>query len=543
MHETNPAPIGRGTAVAALLLLITMAGVLAPRPAGAAIAVRIRAGFRYTCAQTSDGHLRCFGGSLSGTGLPPSINPAEIAGFGAVASFDVGNAHVCVVTTAGGVKCLGENLEGQLGDGTETTRTTPVDVAGLTSGVTAVATGVQRTCALLSGGGVKCWGETHFGHSLGDGTTSGSTVPVDVVGLGGPVVSLSSGLGRTCAVTAAGGVKCWGAVGPADATTPVDIAGLSSGIAAVAAGTNFDCALTDAGGVKCWSSVDSVSDVAGLTGGVVALDTVNRHVCAVLATGGVECWGENQFNQLGDATNVDRPDPVPAVGVGDDNVGVATGYDHTCSLGSTGNVRCWGYEYGQFFAVDQRLVKNIVDLGPPVCSIVDPGQIFLAKPTPRLVLTHSGGSDLMTASGAFALPPGVRFADVDPLAQGVRLQLRTTTGDERADLTTLSGAYDPQLRHGWKRSPSGNAYTFLSTAGIRRIQVVDRSHDAPGGTVSFNVRLVGAYLPVFVGDEPVELTMILGDDTAGPAGECGKSAFVAGDCAFNEPGTRLKCKK
>ena len=542
MHENTPTQFVNRTVLP--LVLAVAGGVLLPSAAGAAIATRIRAGFRYTCAQTSDATLRCFGGSLLGSGLPTSINPAEVAGFGAVASFDVGDGHVCVVTTAGGVKCLGENLEGQLGDGTESTRTTPVDVIGLTSGVVAVSTGFQRTCALLAGGGVKCWGETQFGHSLGDGTSNGSTVPVDVVGLGAPVASLSSGFGETCAVTTGGAVKCWGEVGaPPDATTPVDIAGLSSGVASVAIGPAFRCALTTAGGVKCWDGAGPATDVAGLTGGVVALDTEYRHVCAVLATGGVECWGENEFNQLGDGSNVDRPDPVAAIGVGGDNVAVATGHDHTCSLGSAGNVRCWGFEYGQFFQVSEALVTNIVDLGPPVCAILDPGQIFLAKPTPRLVLTHSGGIDLMTASGEFALPPGVRFSDLDPLAHGVRLQLRTATGEERADLTTLSGAYGKQLGHGWKRSASGNAYTFLSTGGIRRIQVVDRSRNVPGGTVTFNVRLVAAYLPVFAGDEPVELTMVLGDDAAGPAGECGKSAFVAGDCSFNEPGTRLKCKR
>jgi hypothetical protein len=541
MSDNAPQPLARR--IALLLTLVLATGELLPSTAAAAIATRIRAGFRYTCAQTSDAHLRCFGESLLGTGLPPSSNPTEIAGFGDVASFDLTDDHVCVVTTAGGVQCMGVNLEGQLGDGSETTRTTPVDVVGLTSGVVAVSTGVQRTCALLSGGGVKCWGETHFGHSLGDGTTNGSTVPVDVVGLGAPVASLSSGFGDTCAVTTAGAVKCWGDITTPDATTPVDIAGLSSGVASVAIGASFSCALTTVGGVKYWTGTGPASDVAGLTSGVVALDTTNRHVCAVLATGGVECWGNNDSNQLGDGTDVDRPDPVAAIEVGDDNVAVATGYDHTCSLGSAGNVRCWGFDFGGPFQVDQTFVKNIVDLGPPVCAILDPGQIFVAKPTPRLVLTHSGGIDLMTASGAFALPPGVRFSDLDLLGQGFRLQLRTTTGEERADLTTLSGAYSVPFRHGWKRSASGSAYTFLSTGGIRRIQVVDRSRNAPGGAVTVNVRLVSAYLPVFVGDQPVELTTILGDDTAGPAGKCGKSAFVAGDCFFNEPGTRLKCKK
>ena len=86
-------------------------------------------------------------------------------------AISAGLRHSCAVTSAGGVKCWGANYGGALGDGTEDRHFAPVDVVGLSSGVTAVAAGYDSSCALLSSGGVKCWGYNAQG-KLGDGTQS-----------------------------------------------------------------------------------------------------------------------------------------------------------------------------------------------------------------------------------------------------------------------------------------------------------------------------------------------------------------------------------
>ena len=120
-----------------------------------------------------------------------------------------GSIHTCALTVAGGVKCWGDNADGQLGEGTRTARRTPVDVIGLTSGVTALAAGSNHTCALTTAGGVMCWGGNDEGQ-LGDGTRLGRKSPVDVMGLSSGVTSVAAGSSHTCALTNAGGAVCWG---------------------------------------------------------------------------------------------------------------------------------------------------------------------------------------------------------------------------------------------------------------------------------------------------------------------------------------------
>lgn len=79
-----------------------------------------------------------------------------------------GGTHACVLLSNGKVKCWGSNSEGQLGDGTYTTRNTPAEVPGLEN-VTAISAGGSHTCALLATGDVKCFGDNYYGQ-LGDGT-------------------------------------------------------------------------------------------------------------------------------------------------------------------------------------------------------------------------------------------------------------------------------------------------------------------------------------------------------------------------------------
>jgi alpha-tubulin suppressor-like RCC1 family protein len=283
---------------------------------------------------------------------------------GPVPAVAAGAYHTCALTSGGGVSCWGNNGHGALGDGTTTTRLTPVVVSGLSSGVTVVAAGSSQTCAVTSGGGVVCWGYNTNGQ-LGDGTTTQRLTPVAVSGLASGVTAVATGAYHTCAVTSGGGVVCWGDNGfgqLGDGTTtqrltPVAVSGLASGVTAVATGAYHTCAVTSGGGVVCWgdNGYGQVGDgtttsqrltpvaVSGLASGVTVVAAGSSHTCAVTSGGGVSCWGNDGNGQLGDGTTtMQRRTPVAVSGLASGVTAVATGTTHTCALTSGGGVSCWG---------------------------------------------------------------------------------------------------------------------------------------------------------------------------------------------------------
>lgn len=278
-----------------------------------------------------------------------------------VSSISAGYGHTCAITVEGGVKCWGQNNYGQLGDISTAQRSIPVDVVGLTSGVASVSTGSNHTCAVTTGGGVKCWGYNGHGQ-LGDNSTTDRIAPVDVSGLASGVASVSAGENHTCAVTTAGGLKCWGLnnygqLGDNSKTsrlTPVSVAGLLNEVASVEAGTFHTCAVTRAGGAKCWghNGTGQLGDnsttarlipvnVVGLTSGVTSVAAGTHHTCAVMA-GAVMCWGYNSYGQLGDNRTTHRSTPGTVLGLTSGIANVSAGGLHTCAVTIGGAAKCWG---------------------------------------------------------------------------------------------------------------------------------------------------------------------------------------------------------
>lgn len=349
-------------------------------------ATQVVTGEKHACALTSSGGVKCWGSNTMGQLGNGSVQHGDVTGLTTgVVQIAAGTSHTCALLDTGGVKCWGYNDGGRLGDGTTSNRYTPVDVlssAGVPlGGATQIVAGHEHTCALMAAGGVKCWGNGGW-HRLGDGTGNQKSYPVDVrVAINGATLSgitqVSAGSLHTCALTATGGVKCWGANNvlqlgggivdnykevPVDVVVAVGGATLS-GVTQISAGWAHSCARLSSGGVWCWGANDSgrlgdgtttsravateVTVSAGVPlNGVESVSAGTAHTCAVLATGGVVCWGKNDQGQLGDGSTTISLSPVAVTtSAGTPLAGVTqmeSSDASNCARSGDGSLRCWG---------------------------------------------------------------------------------------------------------------------------------------------------------------------------------------------------------
>lgn len=322
-------------------------------------AIEITAGRGYTCALHASGYIDCWGGNgfgqLGNGGLTEqALVPSRVAGIGNAIGISAGENHACALLSTGEVNCWGRNDSGQLGDGTSAgpeqcgqystpCSVTPVPVSGITSAV-AISAGRENVCAVLSTGGVTCWGANEVGQ-LGDETSDGpeecyplhycSTTPVPVAGLDSATAISVRELGA-CALRSTEGVECWG----------------SNKFGELGSGTVVGPEKCEPNGSNCSTIPTPVSGV----GDVLAISGGGDHSCALRSGGGVYCWGSTRSGALGNGSVASseicelgycRTVPVPVIGIGDATSlaaggGYAAGGEHSCAVLTGGKVSCWG---------------------------------------------------------------------------------------------------------------------------------------------------------------------------------------------------------
>jgi alpha-tubulin suppressor-like RCC1 family protein len=153
-----------------------------------------------------------------------------------------------VLLHTGEVMCWGANYNGEVGVKNAGDHVyEPMKVAGLSIGVVAISAGTTHTCALMRTSEVMCWGRW-MDHGLDTDEQDDHPTPVVINNLDGPVAAVSAGNELTCALMTNGGVKCWGH----KVHDPIDVTGLGRDVAAVSSGSSHLCALMTDGVIKCW---------------------------------------------------------------------------------------------------------------------------------------------------------------------------------------------------------------------------------------------------------------------------------------------------
>lgn len=372
------------------------------RAAPLAGTTQVSAGEASACARLGSGQVRCWGLNAQGqvgdgttmtrTRARP-VRTFQGANLTGVVEVAVGGSHACARLTNGQVRCWGFNLQGQLGDGTNTQRLRPVAVRSVSgpgnlTGVVDIDAGYLHTCATLESGQARCWGNA-ASFQLGHGTDVNANRPVVVrnrtnTGPLTEVTAVTTGDSHTCARLTNGQARCWGTNfygqvgdGSGDTGQPFpsivsdeDGSGALTGVSQIDAGASSTCTRMANGTARCWgegvgrmgngSNADSEIPTNVLNGnGSADLTTISQvavganTACARLASGQVRCWGQDQFGQLGDGPTADTELLPVAVqsstgavlgGVGQ----VSPGGRFGCTRMLNGQARCWGVnDFGQ----------------------------------------------------------------------------------------------------------------------------------------------------------------------------------------------------
>jgi alpha-tubulin suppressor-like RCC1 family protein len=371
-----------------------------------------------TLTAWGDNYLGQLGDGTNANGtIPVEVSKLGGAELRAIAG---GSRYSLALKDDGTVWAWGDNSFGQLGAGTNANRSTPVpvqvedsnDPSGFLSGVNAIAAGASHSLALKDDGTVWAWGDNQLGQ-LGDGTTTSSSTPVQVSDLDG-VNAIAADFVFSLALKNDGTVWAWGSntsgqahrisgqLGDDEITSssmPVEVGDLPGGVEAITAGGTHGVALKDDGTVWAWgdnasgqlgdgtttssSTPVQVSDLDGIE----AIAAGGTYSLALKNDGTVWAWGDNQFGQLGDGTTTDGS-PTTCVYTGDgrtvsssctdsntplqmSEVGgitaVAAGGAHSLALKDDGTVWAWGSnQEGQLGNGTTTLGTNVMGINAPM---------------------------------------------------------------------------------------------------------------------------------------------------------------------------------
>jgi alpha-tubulin suppressor-like RCC1 family protein len=368
---------------------------------------QVEAGDNHTCAINDKGHLYCWGANAQGqlgTGDTSSYHsPQPVKSLNLVQPFfakalALGAQHSCAVALNDTLYCWGSNEQGQLGSGSSEPVLVP-KLVPLPDYVEKMAVGANHSCAIaINERATFCWGDNLNGQ-VGIGT-EGNYIPsprVITAPSEKPFKDIALGHSHTCGVDEDGAGFCWGwneygQIGQNTFMTktypspqslkrglPSDDPGRP--LVSIYAGGHSVCALDTESDVWCWGDGRSgqlgrehpwlsdkhsqpASAFYGKKLSSVAIGT--NHSCVVANDNQVYCTGNNEYGQLGNGTNTNSLSLVAVVGLPTSiqPMSLTAGGPHNCIIHDD-KIRCWGNNlYGQLGDVvtigDQSKVPVLV---------------------------------------------------------------------------------------------------------------------------------------------------------------------------------------
>ena len=333
---------------------------------------RIAAGLSHSCAIDGDGNAFCWGsnsyGQLGDGTTDSSLTPVAVQGLSGVhlVAIEAGNHHSCALDEDGDVYCWGRNDYGQLGDGTDSDRTLPTAVTGLSEPVLILSLDAvsHHACVVTASKVAYCWGKNDQGQ-LGDGTTAHRATPTLVGTTSNEnVITISVGRTHSCFSRAATfttthcfGENGFGQLGDHTTITRYLPRATFHSVTSlrIAGGGFHTCVIGGNGRLRCWGRniYGQLGNPSGssytfpplsestIPGGAVEVRAGTFHTCALMDNGGLKCWGSNSSGQV---TGLSSSYATPR-DVTDHLFGVQffdTGWYHTCSIKTDQVIRCWG---------------------------------------------------------------------------------------------------------------------------------------------------------------------------------------------------------